>query len=256
MALPTFVASGNATSNSTSQVLPDWPAGLAAGDYVVLTVAQKYADRSVTTPSGWTLLDSVTGGAGTDGIVNEGQVKLWLYGYEAVGGESGTITVNSTGGTASCLFGRTHAFRKTGGTSWGIGTAATGSDNTAGTAFSVTFGTDPGITTDDLVTVAWAVNSDAYAVSTHTLSEAGLTIGTVSSRGNAAVTAGHHLRAGLVTAPVTAGTSGGAATYGHTSSSSATNAPAGCAILLRLREVSSGGLALPVILNQYRQRWG
>lgn len=241
MAAPTFVASGTATSNATDQVLPDWPAGLAAGDYVLLSVAQKRADRSVTTPSGFTLLGTATGGAGTEGTADEGTVKHWLYGYEAVGGESGTITVNSTGGTASCMFARTHAFRKTGGTTWDVSAVATGSDNAAGTAFSVTFGTDPGITTDDLVTVSWSINSDAYTVSTHTFTEGSLTVGTVSSRGNAAVTAGASLRSGLVTAPITAGTAGGAATYGHTSSGSATNAPAGCAILVRLREDAGGG---------------
>ena len=253
MAQPTFVASGTATSNSTNSITPDWPAGLAAGDYVILEVAQKYTDRTVSTPSGFTFLNSHTGGAGSPGV-DTGDIKILMYGKEADGTESGTFTVSSTGGTASCFFGRTYAMRKTGGTTWGVSTAVIGADNSAGTLCSFTFDADPGIDTDDLCCVAWAVNSDAYSHGTHTFAATGLTVGTVSSRGNAAVTAGNNLRAGLVTAPITAGPATDVATYTNTASSSGASAPAGAAILLRLREIPASGTALPIFMHNYRQR--
>lgn len=253
MAVPTFVASGTATSSATNSITPDWPAGLAAGDYVILEVAQKYDDRTVSTPSGFTFLTSHTGGAGTPGV-DTGNIKILMYGKEADGTESGTFTVSSTGGTASCFFGRTYAMRKSGGATWSVGTAAIGADNSAGTLCSFTFGADPGIDTDDLCCVAWAVNSDAYTHGTHTFAATGLTVGTVSSRGNAAVTAGNNLRAGLVTAPITAGPATDVATYTNTASSSGASAPAGAAILLRLREIPASGTALPIFMHNYRQR--
>ena len=253
MAAPTFVASGTATSNSTASITPDWPAGLAAGDYVILEVVHKYEDRTVSNPSGFTLLGSHTGGAGTAGV-DTGNLKILVYGKEADGTESGTFTVSTTGGTASCLFGRTYALRKAGGTTWSVGTAAIGADNSPGTLCSFTFDTDPGIVADDLCCVAWAVNSDAYTHGTHTFAATGLTVGTVSSRGNAAVTAGNNLRAGLVTAPITAGPATDVATYTNTASSSGASAPAGAAILLRLREIPASGTALPIFMHNYRQR--
>ena len=253
MAQPTFVASGTATSNSGNSITPDWPAGLAAGDYVILEVAQKYTDRTVSTPSGFTFLNSHTGGAGSPGV-DTGDIKILMYGKEADGTESGTFTVSSTGGTASCFFGRTYAFRKAGGTTWSVGTAAIGADNSPGTLCSFTFDADPGIVADDLCCVAWAVNSNEYTHGTHTFAATGLTVGAVSAPGNSSVTAGNNLRAGLVKVPITAGPATDVATYTNTASSSGASAPAGAAILLRLREIPASGTALPIFMHNYRQR--
>ena len=253
MAAPTWVASGTATSNSTNSITPNWPAGLAAGDYVILQVAQKHEDRTVSTPSGFTFLGSHTGGAGTPGV-DTGNLKILVYGKEAVGTESGTFTVSSTGGTASCFFGRTHAFRKAGGTTWSVGTAAIGADNSPGTLCSFTFDANPGIETDDLCCVAWAVNSDAYTHSTNTFAATGLTVGTVTAPGNSSVTVGNNMRVGLVKAPITAGPATAVATYTNTASSSGASAPAGAAILLRLREIPASGTVLPIFMHHYRQR--
>jgi len=253
MAVPTVVGSGTATSNTGNSITPNWPAGLAAGDYVILEVAQKYENRTVSTPSGFTFLGSHTGGAGAAGV-DTGNIKILVYGKEADGTESGTFTVSSTGGTASTFFGRTFAFRKSGGTTWSVGTAAIGADNSPGTLCSFTFDADPGIDTDDLCCVAWAVNSDAYTHGTHTFAATGLTVGAVSVPGNDAVTAGNNLRAGFVKAPITAGPASAVATYTNTASSSGASAPAGAAILVRLREVSSGGNKVPVFMHNYRQR--
>ena len=72
-----FGAAGTADANAVRSLTPSYPA-VSAGDYLLLEVAQKYADRTVNTPSGWTALGSASGGAGTDGTVDEGNVKIWL----------------------------------------------------------------------------------------------------------------------------------------------------------------------------------
>lgn len=233
-----FGAAGTADANSGRSLTPSYPA-VSAGDYLLLEVAQKYADRTVNTPSGWTALGSASGGAGTDGTIDEGNVKIWLYGKEATGSESGTLSVTDTGGTASCFAARIFSMTKGVGESWSVSAAATASDNTAGTSLVWTYDSDPGVTANDWLVTVWAINSDPYT-HTHSLSCAGLSSITTASRGNVAVTAGANLRYGFVTHAIGAGTSSGVATYTNTASGSATNAPAGASVLVRLR-VSGGG---------------
>lgn len=233
-----YVAAGTATGNSTDSVALDWPAGLSAGDHCLAVIVQKADDRTMSTPSGWTLYGSATGGLGTNGTSDQGTVKLWLYGYDADGSESGTTNFSSTGGTKYTQWGRTFAFRSGTG-AFTISSAVTGADGTADTSFSVTFGSDPGLDTGDWAITAWAHNTDAYSPSSHALSATGTT-STTTSRGNSTTTAGTQLRAGLVSSDITAGPSSAAATYSHTASGSSTYAPTGPAVMIRLREASTG----------------
>ena len=80
---------------------------------------------------------------------------------------------------------------------------------------------------------------------THAFSAPGVSAVTTASRGNTAVTAGANLRYGLVTHSIDTGTASGAATYTNTASGSATNAPAGASVLVRLRAVAAGTYVLP-----------
>ena len=233
-----FGAAGATSTTATSSCTPSYPA-VSAGDYLLLTLVTKYADRTHNTPSGWTALGSVSGGAGTDGTTDEGQVKLSVYGKQADGTESGTLTVTVSGGTANVISGRIYSLTKGGGEMWDVVGSLTASDNTAGTDLVFAYGSDPGITANDWLVTAWAINSDAYT-HTHALTCSGLSSITTASRGNVAVTSGAHARYGFVTHAIGAGTSSGVATYTNTASGSATNAPAGASVLVRLR-VSGGG---------------
>ena len=246
-----FGAAGTAASTATRTTSPTYPT-VASGDYMLIAIAQKYG-RTPATPSGWTALGSATGGAGTDGVGDEGNVTITVYGKESDGTESGTQNVLDSGGTANCSGGRIFTFTKAGGTTWSVVGGAVASDNTAGTDLVWTYDTDPGVTANDYLVTVWAINSDAYT-HTHALTCSGLSSITTQSRGNSAVTVGMNLRYGLVSHAIGAGTSSGVATYTNTSSGSATNAPAGGSVLIRLREVSAGGTVVPLFMHNYRQR--
>lgn len=237
-----YGTAGTADASATRNIAPSYPT-VAAGDYLLLQVAMKYSDPTVATPSGWTSFGSIIGGAGTDGTVDEGQVRLYLFGKQADGTESGTIAISNSGGTASCLAARILSMTKGASETWDISSGITASDNAAGTALTFAYGSDPGITANDWLVTVWAINSDAYT-HTHALTASGLSSITTQSRGNTAVTAGANLRYGFVTHAIGAGASSGVATYTNTASGSATNAPAGASILVRLRVISTA-VALP-----------
>ena len=241
-----FVAAGTSASASTSPVTPDYPAGLAAGHYIICEAGIKYSTCGITTPSGFTLLGTKTGGLGTDGVAEEGTVKLAVFGRVADGSESGTFNVAQSGGTLSVLWARTACFSNATGL-WNVGTAATAEDASAGTGVSFTYDTDPGFVANDWAITCWLVNSSAYAVSTHALTASGLSSITSLSRINTSVLTGARLRGGLATHAIGAGTSAGVATYTHTASGSNAVAPTGASILIRLREASGGGSSIAAI---------
>lgn len=237
-----FGSGGTPSASTYRNVTPGYPT-VSAGDYMFLHVSVKYSDPTVSVPSGWTLLGDATGGAGTDGTVDEGNVRTYLYGKVATGSESGTLTVTTSGGTASCLGGRIISLTKAAGETWDVSSGVTASDNTAGTSIDFAYGSDPGITANDWLVTVWAINSTAYT-HTHALTCSGLSSITTQSRGNTAVTGGANLRYGFVTHAIGAGTATGNATYTNTASGSATNAPAGASIMVRVRVLSTA-VALP-----------
>jgi len=89
----TFVAAGAGTATAGTAIAPAYPAGIGAGQYLLLHVhvIDSGASPAVSTPSGWTLLSSTTTGSGptTLGL---------MYGKIADGTESGTLSVSVTQG--------------------------------------------------------------------------------------------------------------------------------------------------------------
>lgn len=248
-----FIAAGTSTAASASPITPDYPAGTAAGDYIICTAAIKYATCAISTPTGFTYLADAQGGLGTDGVSEEGGVRVYAFGRLADGSESGTFNVSRSGGTLSVLWARTATFRNATGL-WDVVAGTQAADNSAGTSVSFTYDVDPGFVANDWGVTCWAVNSSAYTVSTHALSASGLSSITSLSRLNTAVLTGARLRGGLATHAIGSGTSAGVATYTHTASSSNSVAPTGGSVLIRLREQSAGGTVLPLFMHNYRQR--
>jgi len=241
-----FVAAGTSAGGNTSPITLDYPAGLSAGHYIICEAAIKYSACGITTPSGFSLLGLTTGGLGTDGVSEEGTLKLAVFGRVADGSESGTFNVAQSGGTLSVLWARTAAFSNATGL-WNVGTAAVAADASAGTSVSFTYDIDPGFVANDWAVTCWSVNSSAYTVSSHALSASGLSSITSQSRINTTQLSGARLRSGLATHAIGAGTSAGVATYTHTASGSNAVAPTGASVLIRLREVASGGSSIAAI---------
>ncbi len=100
MALGTPVAAAAAYSASGgTSVAPAYPSGILATDAVLLFVGQKPSTANggtVTTPTGWTLRDSLTaaGGYGTTLGADTGNTNLYAYTKDTVtGSETGTLSV-------------------------------------------------------------------------------------------------------------------------------------------------------------------
>jgi hypothetical protein len=100
MALGTPVAGAAAYSASAgATVAPAYPAGILATDVVLLFVGQKPSTANggtVTTPTGWTLREELTGagGYGTTLGADTGNTNLRVYSWNTpVAGQTGTLSV-------------------------------------------------------------------------------------------------------------------------------------------------------------------
>ena len=100
MALGTPVVAATAYSaNGGTTVTPAYPSGILATDVVLLFVGQKPSTANsgtVTTPTGWTLRDSLTaaGGYGTTLGADTGNTNLRVYSWDSpVAGQTGNLTV-------------------------------------------------------------------------------------------------------------------------------------------------------------------
>lgn len=230
-----FGTAGTAAVGTTSLAVPH-PASIAAGDMLVLVIANKYPTNGPSTPAGWsTFITNAqqSGGSGTAGI-DVGSVYVTVFTKEAVGGETGNLTVTVTSGNAS--IGRMFRYTKGASMVWNLA-ACGGADNTAGTAWSVTGNANPGITAGDMVLACSAINTDGYTYSAQAIAATGITAwGTVTERQDSGTTQGQDCGMVVSEHPVTTGTASAAPVFTMTASSTATNNPAGATVMLRLRE--------------------
>ena len=135
MAQPTYVASGTAAAGaSASSVAPGYPT-LQADDILILqSFSGNDAAWTHDTPSGWTLISSVT---------NAG-ISAYFYWKRATGSESGTLTHTRSGGTGGLFYAIIHSFR---------GCIATGTPYEDATTNGVTTSTTPSTATIDTTDV-------------------------------------------------------------------------------------------------------
>lgn len=229
-----FANAGAAATGSTSLAVPH-PTTPAAGDLLVLVVANKYPTNGPSTPAGWTAPanNQQSGSSGSNGI-DTGACYCTIYVKEATGSESGNLTVTITSGNSAV--GRMFRYTKDGAKDWEW-VLTNGSDNTAGTSWSVTGAADPGITGGDVCVVGSGINSDNYTYTSQALSATGVTFGTASERQDSGTSTGQDCCLVVSDHLVTSGTSSAAPVYTMTASSSATNSPAGASVIMRLREV-------------------
>jgi len=117
---------------------------------------------------------------------------------------------------------------------------ANGADNSGGaTSWSVTFGSDPGLSADDLVVILNAVNTNEYTYASEALTATGCTFGTMAEHADGGTSGGQDCGIFVASFPVSTGPSSAAAVFTATASSSATNNPAGSAVLIRIREIAN-----------------
>ncbi len=229
-------ATAGAAANGVASVAVPYPASIAAGDLLILSVVNKFNPNAPTTPSGWTLQGQVAGGSGADGA-DVGTIITSVYTKVADGTESGNLTLTCHASNNVALA-RMYRYTKGATNTWSI-VATTGSDNTAGTAWSVTGAANPGITANDMVFVASGSNTDTYTYSLQAITATGATFGTMVERGDDVTGTGSDVALVNTEHPVTAGTASAAPVYTMTASGTTTNRPAGSSVILRLRETNT-----------------
>lgn len=230
-----FVAAGAAATGSTSLSVP-YPAGLSAGMLLVLAVSNKYPTNGPSTPSGFTLLAQVSGGAGSAGA-DAGQVYSTVYYKVSDGTESGNLTVTLT--SSNSAVGRMFAYSKTE-SSWDLA-ATTDDDTSAGASMSFAFPEDPGVTANDMIVVAMAVNGTGATFSSHATTQSGVTFDALTERQDSGTTTGDNCGLVVIDRAVSSGTSSAAPSYTSTANTTFGSYPAGAAVFIRLREVAGGG---------------
>lgn len=227
-----FGAAGAVASTATTTLSVAYPAGVTAGQLIVLCICNKYPPNTPAAPGFFSPTNAQgTGGSGAAGI-DTGTVYMTVFYRIATGVLSGNVNVVVSGNNVA--IGR--MFRYTNATgNWEIA-AANGADNTAGTAWLTTMNINPGLTTGDLVLVASGINTDLYTFSAQAPAEASTTFGATVERQDSGTTSGQDCALVVTDTPVTAGTSAVAPTYAMTASGTAANNPAGSSVMLRIRE--------------------
>lgn len=250
MAFGTPVAGALAYSaqNGTS-VAPAYPASIAANDVLVLVIGMKPSTANggtVTTPTGWTLRDSITGQGGyaTTLGIDTGNTNLYVYTKDTVAGtETGSLTV--TVGTNNVCWAAIIRVPGGGSTSERFGTADGGRSAapTSGVAFTdaLTNGaTAPNISAGDMVIYAMCVPTDVLAgtgFSAQTISSTGTTFATPVELREASSATGNDIGGYIAYASATAGSSTAAPAIGATATGTTTNIR-GPLLLLSIRQTS------------------
>jgi hypothetical protein len=206
----------------------------ATGDLAILQVVSGHPNDSVpSTPSGWTLVGSFSGGGGTFGA-SAGPRRLTWFARVLTGGDSNPTTAIPSGGTGSVIAGRVFNLTRTAGTGWRWA-ATIGEDTTSGTGFSVVCATALTFKTGDFAILGYGVASNADSYTAETITATGITFGTVTERADAAVATGNGESMAIATCSVSAGSGTQAPTVAATLAAAST----GVAGVLRVREASS-----------------
>ncbi|MFD4343400.1 hypothetical protein ACFWQ6_00710 [Streptomyces coelicoflavus] len=228
-----YVGQGG-TAKAADTVTPAYTQPPSAGQLGILQVVTGHPDDpQPTTPSGWTLAGSFSGGGGAFGA-GTGPRRITMFVREMTGGDAQPTTSIPSGGTGSDIAATIALLSRSAGTGWRWAWAA-GEDTTAGTSFSAAC-------TDALT---WAVGDFAwwgYALADSStgfpaigITAAGVTFDTAAARFSSGGTTGNGLRTGAASANVTAGSATVAPTVTATFSTSTT----GAAGVLRIREASA-----------------
>lgn len=148
MAIPVVASVGSVASGTGTSITTNAPSGVAVGDLLDLRVAIVTGTPSIDTPSGWTLIASVSDGVG---------VRTAAYWRIADGTATDTPTVSITGGSVTY---RAYILRITGAGTSQPETSSTGNGTSASPPIpSVTTGS-----TDELLVTSMATSANSFSV--------------------------------------------------------------------------------------------
>jgi hypothetical protein len=205
----TFVASSAwvAPASSTS-IAPTYPAGVVENDVVYLILHSKPDTVTPTTPTGWAVVGSLTGGGAAAQGAGTGPTRMTVFSRIApAGGLSGSQTVTVTGG--SSLVAHMRAYRAAAGlnvayesllASWTVATAST---TIGGATGSIELGAK-----DAVVIVAGTTDDQSTTLAVTGVSATGMTFAglTQDPTGTVVNAQGNDISAVAYRATITAGT--------------------------------------------------
>ncbi|MFJ5644032.1 hypothetical protein [Streptomyces sp. NPDC093223] len=223
-----------ALAQHTDTVTPALPAGTSAGQLAVLQVVSGHPNDNVpSTPSGWTLAGSFSGGGGSFGL-NTGPRRLTLFARVLAGGDSAPTTAIPSGSSGSLIGARVFTLARTAGTGWRWA-ATFGQDITSDTSFSAACATALTWSAGDFEVLAYAWNTQTASTSGRAVTASGITFATATSHLGDAITSGNGGRLTMAESVVTAGTGTQAPTVTATLSTAGT----GVGAVLRVSEATS-----------------
>ncbi|MEV7684461.1 hypothetical protein [Streptomyces bungoensis] len=229
-----------ALAQHTDTVTPALPAGTAAGQLAILQVVSAHPnDSQPTTPSGWTLAGSLSGGAGTFGL-NTGLRRLTLFARVLTGGDTAPTTAIPAGSSGSAIGARVFTLSRTAGKGWRWAFTA-GADAVSDTAFSAACSDALTWAVGDFAVLAYGWNTQTASSSARAVTATGITYAAATSLLADQISSGNGGRLHMATTSVTAGSGTQAPTVTATLSAAA----AGVGAVLRVREAGSGVTASP-----------
>jgi hypothetical protein len=177
----------------------------------------------------WTDLGNATDGSVAAGV-DVGSMQTRVFYKIHTGTESNPTITNTTNNVSGAVI---IVFQKGGSESWNTPVGDGGGDATAGTGFSVTAGSNPGITSGDWLAAYASIRSDAGTQSSISVTATSATISafTESPASDLVTTAGGDMAMSGGYCNCTAGTATAAPVYASTLAASHT----GSAFIVRLR---------------------
>lgn len=242
---PTAAAVAYSASGGTS-VAPSYPTGLVSGDVIVMFVGQKPTTANggtVTTPTGWTLQDSLTaaGGYGTTTGADVGNTNLYVYTKDTVtGSETGTLSV-TVGGNNVCWAFMIRVPVGNGTISYGTADGQRTTTPTSPMSIALTNGASAtNFQAGDLALWAMVIPTDVTTpsqFSAESITATGATFGTAVEFNEPDSTTGNDIGGYSAYASVSSGSSTTAPTVTATITGTLTNVR-GPVVLLRVRETA------------------
>lgn len=234
-----YVASG-AAAQHTDTVTPALPTGAAAGQLAILQVVSSHPNLNVpSTPHGWTLVGSLSGGGGTLGL-NTGPRRLTFFARELLGGDAAPTTAIPSGTSGTLIGARIFTLTRTAGTGWRWAITL-GQDTASDTSFSAACSTALTWAVGDFCVLGYAWNTQTASTTARAVTATGITYATATSHLGDAITTGNGARLTMAESSVTAGSG----TQAPTMTATLTAAATGVGALLRVREASSDVNATP-----------
>ncbi|MFB7736162.1 hypothetical protein ACFC08_17610 [Streptomyces sp. NPDC056112] len=235
-----YVGSG-ATASGASSVTVAYPSAPSAGQLGVLQVVSGHATEAVpSTPSGWTLAGTLSGGGGTFGA-GTGPRRLTWFVRVMRGGDTQPTTAIPSGSSGSVIAGTITLLARSAGTGWRWASSL-GDRTTSSTAFTATGQSPLTFKAGDFCWLGYALPASGTTFTAQGATATGVTFGTVTAnRVTSAVATGNAAR----TAAGSVAVSSGAASIAPTITATLSVAGTGVAGMLRIREASSDVNAAP-----------